>query len=243
MRALVQITLICLLAGGAMAQRHGGGGMGGGFHGGGSIGAGHGGFTGGGFTGGGFRGGNFGGGFNGFRGGIGINGFRGGFGGFRGFRGGFYGGYWPYGYYPYWGLGYGYWPDYYDSYYPYNTYTYNPYGSYASYDTSPNVTVVYPQTQASQAPVYVERPRPVSHEYDEYGQEIHSSGTAASSPIYLVAFKDHVIRAAASYWVDGRTLHYVTLQHEEKQVPLDSVDRDLSMQLNRERRVQFQLPQ
>jgi hypothetical protein len=35
----------------------------------------------------------------------------------------------------------------------------------------------------------------------------------------------------------------VTLQHEEKQVPLDSVDRGLSLQLNRERRVAFQLPQ
>jgi hypothetical protein len=51
-----------------------------------------------------------------------------------------------------------------------------------------------------------------------------------------------VIRAAASYWVDGGTLHYVTLQREEKQVPLDTVDRDLSLQLNRERRVSFQLP-
>jgi len=46
----------------------------------------------------------------------------------------------------------------------------------------------------------------------------------AASPIYLVAFqKDHEIRAAAAYWVDGQTLHYVTQQHEEKRprsVPL-----------------------
>jgi hypothetical protein len=33
------------------------------------------------------------------------------------------------------------------------------------------------------------------------------------------------------------------LQHEEKQAPLDSVDRGLTMQLNRERNVAFQLPQ
>jgi hypothetical protein len=51
------------------------------------------------------------------------------------------------------------------------------------------------------------------------------------------------IRAAAAYWVEGRTLHYVTLQHEEKQAPIESVDRDLSMRLNRERRVTFSLPQ
>jgi len=72
---------------------------------------------------------------------------------------------------------------------------------------------------------------------------VQPSAAANSSPIYLIATKDQAIRAAAWYWVDGRTLHYVTLQHEEKQVPLDTVDRDLSLQLNRERRVAFQLPQ
>jgi hypothetical protein len=102
--------------------------------------------------------------------------------------------------------------------------------------------VVYP-SQAQSAPGYEERPSPVIREYDEYGQETRRSGGSAASPIYLVAFQDHVIRAAAAYWVDGRTLHYVTLQHEEKQAPLDTVDRDLTMQLNRERHVQFQLPQ
>jgi hypothetical protein len=82
--------------------------------------------------------------------------------------------------------------------------------------------------------------------YDQYGQEVQPaapSTPASGSPIYLIAMKDQAIRAAAAYWVDGRTLHYVTLQHEEKQVPLESVDRGLSLQLNRERRVAFQLPQ
>jgi hypothetical protein len=78
------------------------------------------------------------------------------------------------------------------------------------------------------------------HEYDQYGQEVR---TASGSPIYLIAFQDHVIRAAVSYWVDGTTLHYVTLQREEKQAPLGSVDRDFSVRLNQERRVQMQLPQ
>jgi hypothetical protein len=42
--------------------------------------------------------------------------------------------------------------------------------------------------------------------------------------------------------VDGKTLHYVTLEHLEKQAPLDQVDRSLSLQLNRERHVAFHLP-
>ena len=51
-----------------------------------------------------------------------------------------------------------------------------------------------------------------------------------------------MIRAAISYSVDGANLRYVTMQHEEKRVPLDSIDRDLTLRLNRERRVAFQLP-
>lgn len=65
---------------------------------------------------------------------------------------------------------------------------------------------------------------------------------SGAAPIYLLAFTDHVIRAAAAYWVDGKTLHYLTLEYEQKQGPLETVDRDLSLQLNRERRVPFSLP-
>ncbi|HYW43154.1 MAG TPA: hypothetical protein VE959_09875 [Bryobacteraceae bacterium] len=234
MRVLSQIALCVLLAGSAMAQRGmgGGGGMrgggGGGFRGGGGIGIGGGGFRGGvGY--GGFRGG------LGF-GGVGFGGFRGGFYGNRGFYGGLYGGYWPYySYYPWWGYGYGYGygygPEYYDS-------------AYAGYYNSP-VAVVYPQQEQAQptTTVYVERAHPMMHEYDQYGQEIRPQASPASSPLYLIAFKDHSIQAAASYRVDGRTLHYVTLQHEEKQASLDALDRDFTQQLNRERGVQFSLPQ
>jgi hypothetical protein len=143
----------------------------------------------------------------------------------------------------------GYWPYSYDSY-PYYDSGYANY-DYPAYQTSPNVTVVYPnQAQSSGTNVYVDRANPVMREYDQYGQETHRSGSepgssssaVAASPIYLIAFQDHTIRAAGSYWVDGRTLHYVTLQHEERLAPLDTVDRSLSMQLNRERRVQFTLP-
>jgi hypothetical protein len=178
-------------------------------------------------AGGGFHGGGIGGGFRG--GGIGT-GFRGGFS--RGFRSGFFGfgrlGYWDYPYYDY--------PAPYISLYP--SYSYPPY----DYNTSPNVTVVYPPAPQAATRAYSAPAQPVMPNYDEYGQNVRS-GASASSPIYLIATKDQVIRAAASYWVDGATLHYVTLQHEEKHVPLDTVDRSLSLQLNRERRVLFQLPQ
>jgi hypothetical protein len=250
MRVVLAIGLGLLLTGGAWAQRGGGHGGGGGFGGArGGFGGGGGGFRGGS---GGFHGGFSGGGFRG-SGGFGNHRGFGGFGGFSGFRGrtGFIGGgfgfglgfgYGGWGYsYPYYSYPYvgGYWPGYSDVY-PYD-YGYGGGYGYAS----PAVTVVYaPQPQMAAAPVVVERANPVTHEYDQYGQETKPSAGPAggSSPIYLFAFRDNVIRAAASYWVDGGTLHYVTLQHEEKQAPLDSVDRSLTLQLNRERRVTLQLP-
>ena len=218
MRLVWQLLLCSVLTIGTVsAQRGGGGARGGGFGGG---------IRGGGF-GGGIRGGGFGG---GFRGGFGGGVFRGGgFGGFRGglgFRGGFgrfgFRGFYPYygfGFWPYFGFGPYYWPG----YYPYD------YG-YARYQPSPNTVVVYPPQQVAGSSV--------TRSYDQYGQGIRSN----ASPLYLIAFNDHTIRPANSYRVDGNTLHYVTMEHEEKQAPFDTVDRALSLQLNRERSVPFQLP-
>ena len=254
MRFLSALGICCLLAGSAMAQR--GGGHGGGMGGGGMRGGMGGGMRGG-MGGGGFRGGGFGG---GFRGGFGGAGFRGS--GFRnfgfrnfGFRNGFYGGYyWPYWGYGGYGYGVGYWPSDY-GYYPYDYSDYYGYPAYGSpgygypgygYPTSqPNVTVVYPPETAPLPPATVYVATPSIHEYDENGREIVPSTADRSdaSPIYLIAFKDHVIRAASSYRVEGRTLHYVTLENESRNASLDTVDRGFTLQLNRERRVPFQLPQ
>ena len=248
MKLLLSILLLCAVS--AQAQRGGmGGGMRGGMGGGGSRG-GLGGGMGGGMGSGGFRGGVSGG---GFRGGIGAPaGHRGftppafigpvrGVGAFRansfGLGWGGWGGWGGLG----WGVGWGV-----GSYgcpysYPCSSYVEYPYLSAAPVNygyqpgTTPAVTVVYP-------PAVVERATPVIREYDESGQETRSPRASTSSPIYLFAFADQAIRAASSYWVEGRTLHYVNLQREEKQAPLDSLDRALTLQLNRERRVSIQLP-
>ena len=78
--------------------------------------------------------------------------------------------------------------------------------------------------------------------YDQYGQQMQPAGNESSSPIYLIALKNHNIFAASSYSVNGGTLNYVTLEHAEKQVQLDEIDRDMTMRLNGERHVPFQLP-
>jgi hypothetical protein len=219
---------------------------------------------------GGMGGGAYRGGSSGYRGGSG-GAYYGGHGGYYGGHGGYYGNHYGHGgyyggyrgYYGYgWGLGFGlgyygaYWPYYSYPYYSYpyysgfdyldsgfNSYPYTSGYSYPASTSAPAATVIYPP-QSSQT-VYVDRANPVLREYDEYGQELRSrgaNGTANASPVYLIAFKDGVIRAASSYSIAGSNLKYLTLEHEERQVPLDSIDRDLTLQLNRERHVAFSLP-
>lgn len=248
MKVLLRVVLCLLVSQCLMAQRGGGGhggAGGGGFHG--AVGIGGGGFRGGGGYGGGLRGG-----YGGYGYGRGFSGYgrysygRYGYGYGLGYGWPYYGVGWGY---PFYGVDYWDYPDYdygYD-YSPYiSTYPSYSYPSY-SYSSSPNVTIIYPAQPQARPATYSAPVQPVTRTYDQYGQETGRAQAAPSaysgSPIYLIAGKDQVIHAAASYWVDGQTLHYVTLQHEEKQVPISAVDRALSLQLNRERRVPFQLPQ
>ena len=249
MKTLAQFLLVCsLLVFPAIAQRGGGMRGGGGFHGGGGGFHGGGGVRGGGgFHGGagGFRGGGVGG--SGFRGhgGFGRGGFYGG--GFRGFNRGFYGhnrfffglGFYPYSSWPYYSC----WPNY-DWGYPSYGYSYPaPSYDYGSAYAPPVIINQYEMNQYDPAPLTVYQPtprvRPGVREYPEI-----SPSRLYEKPIYLIAFKNQDnIRAAEAYWMEGSTLHYVTLQHEHRQAPLDSVDRALTYRLNRERHVDFRLPE
>src|SRR5579884_2742630 len=230
MKIVVVLAMAALITPGAYAQR-GGGGHAGGARIGGGFRAGGGFRSGGGFrTGGTFRGG--------FRGSYGFS--RPGFRGLRSFpnryRFGF-GYWWPY------SFGYGYWdPFFYDSYSDYAP-DYGYAASYPySYSPSPGVTIVsnfgYPQVAPAPVPAPMYEAPPVAAP--------ESAQTAPLRPdepvLYLIAFNDHIIRPALAYWTQGDTLHYVTMDHAEKTAPLSSIDRDMSLRLNRERHVTFALP-
>jgi hypothetical protein len=240
MRRILPVVFACvLMAAPAFAQRGGGGG---GFRGGGGGGGMRGGGGGGGF-GGGMRGG--GGGFRGGGGGgFGGGGFRGG--GFGGFRGGFNRGRFGFGFsnFAYYPVSYGgYDPFWYDSYpssygYPYSY----PYGGGGYGSSTPSVVIISntpygypaappPEVAPPPPPVVRENPPAPAPQSGKYEEQL-----------YLVAFHDGTIRAVVAYWVEGTTLHYVTMDHEQKQTPLSSTDRDLSERLNRERNVPFRLP-
>jgi hypothetical protein len=195
-----------------------------------------------GYSGSGYRGGHYG---SGYRGGYYSSGFRYsyprysfGFGYYPGFYSGFYGGL-GYGY----GYGYGYDPYYYDGYYG---------GGYGGYVSTPAY-----YEQAPQAPPVVineyyrpptAQPRVRDYSSGGYGVDPRPSSNApaangpAKKPDYwLIAFPNGSIVLAVTYWTDGEFLHYVTRNKEPKQVPLTAIDRDLTVQLNGERGLDFRI--
>ncbi|MGH9720662.1 MAG: hypothetical protein ACRD8O_10650 [Bryobacteraceae bacterium] len=131
-------------------------------------------------------------------------------------------------------------------------------GYYADPYSQPpqNITIVVPPQQ--QMPQVVinqnftpEVARPVVREYTtdpSDGVRIYESKPReqAQAPeekkSVLIAFKDHTIYAAFSYWLEGDTLHYVTTHGAHNQVSLDLIDREFSERLNRERGVDFRIP-
>jgi hypothetical protein len=77
-----------------------------------------------------------------------------------------------------------------------------------------------------------------SHPYADAAA--NNSGDQAT--IYLIAFKDHSIVQALGYWMEGATLHYVSVEHTLNQASINLIDRDLSQRLNDERGLEFRLP-
>ena len=104
------------------------------------------------------------------------------------------------------------------------------------YPPSSNVTVVYPPP-AQNPPVVVvlDSPAPRPAEFRE-------KYAPARQTTYLIAFKDSVVRVADQYWVNGKTIIFVTTDHQRMTAPVSSVDLTLSQRLNDEQNVVFVLP-
>jgi hypothetical protein len=49
---------------------------------------------------------------------------------------------------------------------------------------------------------------------------------------YLIAFKDRSVYSVVAYWVEDKTLHYVTTKNTHNQASLDLIDLDLTRTLN-----------
>jgi hypothetical protein len=134
-----------------------------------------------------------------------------------------------------------------------------------------NVTVVVPQQQVPQVIInngYTpETSHPLVREYGEnelpestlrvYEGSSKLRTETASRPersgmpqgsvmnekptIYLIALKDGTLRQAIGYWTQGDTLHYVTPDSSVNHLSIGMVDRERSIELNAERKLEFDL--
>jgi hypothetical protein len=144
-------------------------------------------------------------------------------------------------------------------------------GGYYNYDAPPAQMAAYPQygDPNQSSPVVIinqyfrpETANPVLHDYTDVplpegvsrGADGQPTGAAPratqrdtsqdNQPImFLIAMKDHTIYPALAYWVEGDTLNYITTQGTKNSASLDAVDRPFSQQLNKERKVDFGLPE
>ena len=53
----------------------------------------------------------------------------------------------------------------------------------------------------------------------------------SSSPIMVLAFKDGSIRAVRAYWIEGGSLHFITMEGAKETISADQLDRQLTLEL------------
>jgi hypothetical protein len=106
----------------------------------------------------------------------------------------------------------------------------------------------YDYAPSDGGPAYIQqRPRPVRQMDDQTADEPANALVNPGDPIgpasnyYLIAYKDHTVYSALAYWIEGETLHYVTMQNTHNQASLALIDLDQTTTLNSDRSVPFSI--
>ena len=136
-------------------------------------------------------------------------------------------------------------PNYFDSYDYYSPSSVYPYDT-SSYGPAPQAPP--PQVVAPPAPPVIINQYfggPVPYQaYQGAPPETSPSNdaqAAAGDNYYLIAYKNHSVYTALAYWVEDKTLNYVTAGNTHNQASLDLIDRDLTKTLNQARGVPFSI--
>ena len=113
------------------------------------------------------------------------------------------------------------------------------------YPPEPNVIVIQqpaPQVIVQQVPREVVRPE--IHDYKEPPPAVAAAppGANTEGATFMIALNDGSRKSANAVWVQNGALHYVDTEDRHHQVPLQSVDRQSTRKLNRERKLDFWLP-
>jgi hypothetical protein len=128
--------------------------------------------------------------------------------------------------FPY-GFGYG------DGYIPYDAAT--PYG----YPLPPNFIVVQPPPSPA---VVQEPPRETKAVIHEYPQPVPGPSAQGELPTYGIILKDGSVRSASAVFVTNNVLHYVDPEEKNLWISMEEVDREATLKLNRERKLNLWLP-
>lgn len=136
-------------------------------------------------------------------------------------------------------------PNYFDTYGGYGT---DPYAyGYQAAPPPPDMSVPPPMPMAPQAPPviinqYFAGPPPQQGPPPDPQQDQASGDPLGPvDNFYLIAYKNHTVYTALAYWVEDKTLHYVTTGNTHNQASLDLIDMDLTKKLNQSRGVTFSL--
>jgi hypothetical protein len=132
-------------------------------------------------------------------------------------------------------------PDYFD-----NLYDQGPYGASAPQQAEPpdsRQPVIINQYFGAPAPPEAEPRNPPPADPNQNTTTTRAPGDAIGDPqnYYLIAYKNHAVYAALAYWLEDKTLHYVTTQNTHNQASLDLIDLTLTRSLNQDRQVPFTL--
>jgi hypothetical protein len=129
--------------------------------------------------------------------------------------------------FPY-GFGYG------DGYLPYDAAT--PYG----YPLPPNFIIIQPPPSPA---VVQEAPRETKAVIHEYPQPVPGPSAAPGElPAFGIILKDGSVRSASAVFVTNNVLHYVDREEKNLRISMDEVDREATLKLNRERKLNLWLP-
>jgi hypothetical protein len=150
-------------------------------------------------------------------------------------------------------------PDYFDSLAYQNQYA-APYGTPDAYPyygpppavaASPQQPVIINQYFGSPGPQTANAPEASSNPLNGPLNGPLNNDSSAQTPgapigsqqnYYLIAYKNHAVYSALAYWVEDKTLHYVTTQNTHNQASLDLIDLTLTKSLNQHNDVPFSIP-
>ena len=119
-------------------------------------------------------------------------------------------------------------PNYFDNY---------GYGGDQSYAEAAPSSVQAPPPQQAYAPPLPPPPVIINQYFGgpppQMQQQVASD---APPPVqqeqYLLAFKNHSVYEVTAYWIEDKTMHYMTAGNKHNQAALDQVDQDLTKTLN-----------